>query len=190
MKKALPIIIILGIVTLTILVIMTLVFQSGSQSDNNKGQGTDFGKLTPPDGQAVQIPDSITNVHSVTGGQMSVNDFINNGITIPDLANPGSFVLAGNPGHCRPDGSCPAAYNTTEFSISYNSANDYFSIIILKSPLGITRSNAETFLAEQLGLSQSQMCELNYSLVAPMFVSEAYAGKQLKFSYCEGAKEL
>lgn len=124
------------------------------------------------------------------GGGITVNDFIHNGETIADAVNPGSYVLAGSLGYCLADGSCPSGASTTDFSISYNDKIHFFNIILLTEPIGSARQSAEQFLLNRLGISEQEACSLDYSIGAPYWVNEAYDGKNLGFSFCQGATKL
>ncbi|MEK9184428.1 MAG: hypothetical protein AAB892_01730 [Patescibacteria group bacterium] len=123
-------------------------------------------------------------------GEIEVNDFIRDGITVADVVNPGSYVLAGELGYCLADGTCPKAADTPHFSISYHEASGTFTIQLLAEPLGEVRREAETHLRNRLGISNPLMCTLNYYLGTPSFVNEAYSNGNIGFSYCAGAAAL
>lgn len=119
-----------------------------------------------------------------------VKDFIHNGETIADTVNPGSHVLAGTLGYCLADGTCPAGYPTTKFSVSYNAETHFFTVVLLEEPLGTTRLEAEQFLIDRLGVTTQTLCAVDYSVGTPYWVNEGYAGKNLGFSFCPGATKL
>ena len=119
-----------------------------------------------------------------------MKDFIHNGETVADTVNPGTYVLAGSLGYCLADGSCPSGAPTTSFAISYDEKIRFFNIVLLEEPLGVTRFEAEQFLANRLGLSREQLCSLDYSIGAPYWINDAYADKNLGFSMCKGATPL
>jgi cytoskeletal protein RodZ len=121
---------------------------------------------------------------------LQTKDFINNGITIEDPANKGSFFLAGNSGACKPDGTCPTAGTQTDYTIVYYPKNGSFSIGLAAEPLGQVRKEAEQYLQQTLGVSQAQMCSLKYDIGTTIYVSAQYGGKNLGFSFCPNATLL
>jgi len=124
------------------------------------------------------------------GAVATVKNFIRNGETVPDVQNPGSYVLAGSVGYCLADGTCPSGASTTDFNISYNEQTHFFNIVLLKEPLGTVRLAAEQFLTDRLGLTGQEACNLNYFVGTPYWVNEAYDDKNLGFSFCPGATTL
>lgn len=125
-----------------------------------------------------------------SGVVVTVNDFVHNGETVPDVQNTGSFVLAGSLGYCLADGTCPSGASTTDFSISYNEKSNFFNIVLLKEPLGTVRLLAEQFLSKRLGITEQQLCTLNYFVGTPYWINSAYDSKNLGFSVCPGATPL
>ncbi len=134
-----------------------------------------------------------TNRVSVPGNNgipIEVKDFSQNGESVADAVNPGSYVLAGSVGYCLEDGTCPHGADTDAFSIAYEGSSQSFNIALLKEPLGETREDAEDFLRDRLGISDAQLCSLNYYLGVPYFVNERFSGENLKFSFCTDATTL
>lgn len=125
-----------------------------------------------------------------SGVVVTVKDFIHNGETVTDVQNPGSYVLAGSLGYCLADGTCPRGAVTEEFSISYSEKTHLFNIVLLTEPLGEIRHKTEQFLVGRLGLTEQQLCSLDYTVGAPYWVNEAYDSKNLGFSFCPGATKL
>lgn len=130
------------------------------------------------------------SISGQNGSSFVTKDFIHNGETASDVVNPGNYYLAGSIGYCLADGRCPAGATTTDFNVSYDSNHSSFSILLLEEPLGQSRLHAETFLEEKLGLTEAQLCGLNYWLGTTYWVNEIYAGKNLGFSFCPGATQL
>lgn len=118
------------------------------------------------------------------------NDFIHNGVTIPDVKNEGNYLLAGNLGYCLSDPQKCQAAPSSNFSVYYVSSRKSFLINLTEEPLGQARLDMEQFLLPTLGLSQEQMCGLNYLVGVTAYVSEQYTGKNLGFSFCPGATVL
>jgi len=48
----------------------------------------------------------------------------------------------------------------------------------------------EQFMLKTLGISQQQLCALNYSVGVTRYVNEQYTAKNLGFSFCPGAVVL
>jgi hypothetical protein len=129
-------------------------------------------------------------VASLSGSAIVTNDFIHNGVTIPDAANNGSYLLAGNLGYCITDPQKCQAGTTTDFNVFYDSTVGSFTIALLKEPLGRVRLKAERFLMQTLGIAQGDMCRLNYYVGTTMYVNPHYDSKNLGFSFCPGATVL
>ncbi len=124
------------------------------------------------------------------GGTVVANDFIHNGVTIPDKANKGRYLLAGNLGYCLSNPQQCQAASSTNFSVYYNSTQQSFLITLTKEPIGQARLDMEQFLSTTLGLTEQQMCSLNYLVGVTVYVNPQYAGKNLGFSFCPGATAL
>ncbi len=124
------------------------------------------------------------------GGTVSTNDFIHNGVTIVDKANTDRYLLAGNLGYCLSDPQKCQAGTATDFSAYYNSVPQSFTIELEKEPIGQARLDAEQFLSAALGLSEQQMCSLNYYVGVTIYVNSQFTGKNLGFSFCPGATAL
>jgi hypothetical protein len=123
------------------------------------------------------------------GSAVPVTDFIHNGQTISDPENKGNYLLAGSLGYCLPNMKCTAA-PSTDFNILYDDNAKSFTIGLLKEPLSKSRTEAEQFLQNQLGITQQQMCNLNYYLGTTYQVNETYDSSNLGFSFCPGAVKL
>jgi hypothetical protein len=125
-----------------------------------------------------------------TGSSVTANDFTHNGVTIPDAANAGRYLLAGNLGYCPSDPQKCQAGSSTNFNIFYNSTEQSFIIDLSEEPIGQTRLDMEQSLAATLGLTEQQMCSLNYYVGVTRYVNSQFAGKNLGFSFCPGATVL
>ena len=129
-------------------------------------------------------------VGALGGGTVVTNDFIHNGVTLLDAANKGRYLLAGNLGYCISDPQKCQAGTQTDFSIFYDSTYGSFTIALLKEPLGGARLEMEQFLMNTLGITQSDMCKLNYYVGTTFDVNVAYSAENLGFSFCPGATVL
>jgi hypothetical protein len=124
------------------------------------------------------------------GTPIVTKSFIANGVTSPDVENPGTYYLAGSPGYCLKDGTCPSGAPESNFIVTYDAPNQFFTIALTKEPLGAARIAAEQFLMSTLGVSQTQLCSINYYIGTVNAVNAIYAGKNLGFSFCPGATVL
>ncbi len=134
-------------------------------------------------------PKSIT-VGTSDGGAIATNDFIHNGVTIADAANAGRYLLAGNLGYCVTDPQRCQAASSTDFIVYYDSAQQSFAIALTEEPLGQARLDMEQFMLATLGITQQQMCSLNYYVGTSSGINAIYASKNLGFSFCPGATVL
>jgi len=139
-------------------------------------------KPAPP---ATNTGTSFPIASSTTGGQQTVstNSFLNNKAVAPDTDNPGYYYVGYHP-------SGADATNDPPYLIEYIDQTKYFNITILHEPIGETRVAAETYLTNTLGLTQEQMCSLNYTVYVPNSVSSSYSGTNLGFSFCPSAVPL
>jgi hypothetical protein len=187
MKKTtilLLLVILLAIIACGILVLSldhhsTVVTQPSSTSFPVGGENTN---ATSPSSGVV----TFTGQASTT---ITTKDFINNGLTVPDVENKGNYLLAGSLGYCLPNMKCTAG-SQTKFNIFYDSTEQFFTIALLTEPLGQSRKDAQSFLQNDLGLTEQQLCNLKYFVGTTYFVNESYAGNNLGFSFCSGATEL
>lgn len=140
-------------------------------------------------GTSISSRSTIT-VSTIAGQPLVVRDFIRDPRTVPDVVNPGSYLLAGELGYCLGDGTCPVASDVTDFSIMYIEASQSFTIVLLREPIGETRRRAEALFLERLGIAQEEACVLRYHLGVPTNVNETFAGRNLGFSFCSGAAKL
>lgn len=125
-----------------------------------------------------------------TGERIAVDNFLANGVTFEDPANPGAYYLAGNLEYCLEDGTCPNT-NTPRFSILYFENGQNFAVSLNEEPLRESRQAAELYLMNALGISPQQMCDLTYTLGTTVSVNETYGSiTNLGFSFCEGAVPL
>ena len=162
-------------------------------------------QTTTPQQQSVTFPSSgtvTTNpsstasgastmlVGSLSGNAIVTSDCIHNGTTIPDTANAGHYLLAGNLGYCVSDPQKCQAGPTTDFNVFYDSTNGSFTVALLKEPLGQVRVEMEQFLMQTLGITQEDMCRLNYYVGTTSSVNPRYDSKNLGFSFCPGATAL
>lgn len=130
------------------------------------------------------------NLPGQNGAIIATKDFLHNGQTIEDQQNRGNYYLAGSVGYCNADGTCPSGAPSTEYNIVYYSDSQTFIIALTSEPIAQARLDAQSFMMKTLGISQSQMCNLNYQVLTTVSVNGQYAGQNLGFSFCPGATQL
>jgi len=140
-------------------------------------------------GSDTEAPVSKMDLTLQDGTSVIVNDFIHNKITLPDIANAGWYMLAGNLGYCLSDQQKCQAASAADYTVSYNSAQQSF-LITLAEPIGQARLSMEAFMIKTLGLTEQQLCNINYLVSVTRYVNTQYAGKNLGFSFCPGAVKL
>lgn len=118
------------------------------------------------------------------GGTIQVKDFINDGSTVKDPVNTGSFFLGY---HVYEGVTDSTASDDPPYLIGYDDKNQNFTISLLHEPLGETRDQVEQYLVEHLGIAQGSLCALNYTVAVPYRVNNFYAGTNLGFSGCPQA---
>lgn len=128
-----------------------------------------------------------TTIAGSGGTVISANDFLN-ASTTGEYPTAGYFYL----GYHTPDTRVvdTTATSSPPYLIGYIAATQYFGIELLSEPIGTTRATAEQFLMANLGISQSQMCQLSYMVTVPNSVNSQFSGKNLGFSFCPGATTL
>ena len=175
-----------------VFVLLNMLGKSNSSNQNTNPNQTNFPVTSTGSGNSNGNSNnsSLMTISSSNGVQMTVPDFIHNGTTIEDPANAGSFYLVGSSGACKSDGTCPKAGTSTDYTIVYYPSDGSFIIALSTEPLGSIRKEAEQSLEKTLGLSQSQMFGLKYSVMTTTYVSQAYGGENLGFSFCPGAVAL
>ena len=117
-------------------------------------------------------------------------DFIHNGTTIPDKANAGQYLLAGNLGYCPSNPQQCQAAPANDFTVYYNSSQHSFTVALTQEPIGQARLDAQQFLLAALGISAQQICSLNYYVGTTYWVNSRYDDRNLGFSFCPGATAL
>lgn len=137
----------------------------------------------PSAGNVTPLPSGTPSISvaAIQQGSIPVKDFKNNPNTVKDPYNAGYYDIAG--------GSNPGLSHAP-FHIFYDDTHQYFGITLLSEPIGQYRKQAEQLLLQELGISQAQMCQLNYSVGVGPDVNEAYTGINLGFSFCPGATVL
>lgn len=176
--KKLTIILVLGTIVLGALWYAS-TFPSGQQTSSTASSTT----ALPMSGNVTQTTTtgqtSARPYMSVMtqNGPIPTNDFIHNGVTIPDPSNADNYYLTGTT-------------TSSGYTIKYDAASGFFTIALEQEPLAQTRAAAEVSLLSALGVTQAQLCSLNYYVGTDVHTNSFYAGKNLSFSFCPGAVVL
>jgi len=123
---------------------------------------------------------------AVGGGTIQASNFINDPVTVEDPNNQGYYYL----GYHMSGATGTTATGTPPYLIEYINATQYFNIALLQEPIGPVREDMQQYLMVHLGITQNQMCKLNYMVSVPDRVNSNFSGKNLGFSFCPGATVL
>jgi|GEM_PF-1614553 len=77
-----------------------------------------------------------------------------------------------------------------QYQIFYFPEDGSITVSLLSEPLHISRQLAEQELIDSLGIARKYLCGFDIWITVPGFVSEAYSGRNLGLSFCEGATIL
>jgi len=124
---------------------------------------------------------------AIGGGTIQTSNFINDPTTAKDPNNQGYYYLGYHPYEGVSD---PTAIENPPYLIVYISATQYFNIALLQEPIGPVREDMQQYLMARLGVTQDQMCRLNYMVSVPDRVNSNFSGRNLGFSFCPGATTL
>jgi hypothetical protein len=124
---------------------------------------------------------------TATTSPVTQTNFLSDPTTAQDPINPGYYYLGYHVSEGVPDST---ATENPPYIITYISATHYFNIGIFQEPIGPVRLAAEQYLMARLGISQSQMCKLDYMVSVPDRVNSQFSGLNLGFSFCPGATIL
>ncbi|HVB20020.1 MAG TPA: hypothetical protein VNF51_01900 [Candidatus Paceibacterota bacterium] len=177
------VILVLGTVLVGTLWYFLLVPKSASPQITQQSPITlpSSGVITPvttpvsPSMESQPSPQKIS-VATQNGSVVITNDFIHNNVTLPDPSNVGNYYLTGS--------------STNGYAIGYRTSAQFFTIALEQEPLSQTRTAAEDFLLSTLGITENQLCSLNYYIGTDANTNSFYAGKNLGFSFCPGATVL
>ncbi len=123
----------------------------------------------------------VLSVRAYNGVLIKVKNFIADPAVYKDPNNSGYYYLAGG----KPAGGSIPPYQTFYFE-----GDQSFHVSLYDKPLAQTRQTAEAELMQKLGLTQDDMCRLNYWVAVGPGVDAKYDGKNLGWSFCPGATQL
>lgn len=130
--------------------------------------------------QGSGITSAGVSVPLVGGQTLQVKDFKKDPATLTSKNLPGHYYLAGGIGSTA----------GIPFRTFYLESDGSFRITLLQEPLSETRAAAESDLMARLGITEKQMCGLNYIVSVLNSVNPNYPGRNLGFSFCPGAEAL
>lgn len=171
------------LILLLLFLIATTLFKQSEPS--SPGSGGVFPTTTPV--TTATTTTATLSIPSAQGTAIVVRNFLVDPRTVADPVNSGYYYL-GN--HAPFDGSTSTISAQMRYSILYIAQTGHFTITLLKEPLAQSRREAEVYLQDALGLSQEELCSLQYQLSVPNFVNTYFAGDSLGFSFCPGAIPL
>jgi hypothetical protein len=169
-------IVLAAIVALIVLVVMGSMYIFGAHSTPS----------LPVDTAQNSFPDSRP---AVTPGEQTApstarKDILQDPETKADTNNKGHYFVGNS---VDPTSSAPP---NVPYVIEYIAATDFFSIALMQEPIGAARTQAEQYLMKHLGIAESEMCHLRYTVTTPAWVDTTYANTSLGFSFCAGATPL
>lgn len=179
MKSTRPIIVGIVVVLLLLGGTVYILLRTGPEPVGPTGPSfPEPGTLPPNPGPATDGEDLALVLQG--GRTVIVSNFTKNPDTKADPQNAGFYLI----------GQGSSTTRDPSFDITYIATTDFFNIALTQTPLKDARLRAEQYLRATLGLGAEDMCQLRYSVATPAFVSEAYAGTDLRFSFCEDAVAL
>lgn len=177
-KKLLLVIgIIIGTGLILLIFVLLKIFKIQSPTTTPGTHGTSTTTFPTP-GPGTNPTDTLS-IRTKNGESIQTKDFLKDPDTVKDSTNAGYYSL-GN--HFSQN-----ATTSPPYVIDFIDATDFFNIGLFKEPIAQSRKAAEQYLMVHLGISQSQMCELQYMVSVPTRVNEFYSIMNLGFSFCPGS---
>lgn len=140
-----------------------------------------------PSAQQSGTSTDLITINGTAGNSIRTKDFLADPAA-GEYPNTGYYYLGY---HTATEGtSDPTATSNPPYLIEYIATTQYFTIELLQEPIGSVRAAAEQYLMAHLGITQNQMCRLNYMVSVPDRVNSQLASRNLGFSFCPGATAL
>jgi len=166
-----------------------VVNKSNPTPTNDVGTGFPDSGTSTIQNQGDTMPPNTGNqpliLNTSSGATLSVHNFLNDSDTVADPQNKGYFHLGE---HFPLDGTSPSTY--PRFTIMYIAQTQYFNISLTSEPIRQARIDAEQYLLTHLGVSEEQLCQIDYMVSVPYFVNQFYTSQDLRFSFCPGSISL
>lgn len=171
--------------------VVALMFFNGEQPlQQEVAPGAEFPVAGPSIPQTqdtgVAVPTSKLVLQSEGGGVVVAEDFLKDPNTVADPINVGYYNL----NYATQATSSGSTATPLPYFITYISSTQYFNVELLEEPIGQARELAQQYLQRLIGISESDMCRINYTVSTPYSVSGLYGGASLGFSFCPGATIL
>lgn len=137
-----------------------------------------------PSNQGIQTEIKVTGAISVRtlSGVTEVRDFTKD-IDVTTTTESDAFLIA-----------FPKEFEFSDtglqYEISYIPEEQRIYLSIFKEPIGNIRRTASNDLMQRLGVSSKELCTLDVLVVAPRWVNDYYADKNLGFPGCPGATKF
>lgn len=157
---------------------------SGTWSNGNVDQNP-FGNGNQETGGGQGATQQTILLNTSSGGSVTARNFIADRDLVRDTINTQQTYL----NNYDPTVITGPSVQPT-FIISYTPSTQYFNIVLNSEPIGNARAQAEQYLMNKLGLTQEQICSLNYMVSVPGYVNKYYSGESLGFSFCPGSVPL
>ncbi len=185
MKKLLIVLGILVLALLVIFVVSVFTHKTSTATTSNSGSSVTnsfpLSQTSSTQTSGSNSSDQLLTVKTTTGSTVAVKNFEISPSTVKDPSNQGYYYLSGG---------ANVVTSKAPYQIFYDSQYDYFGITLYKEPLGQYRQQAELELEQALGLTQDQMCDLNYDISAGPGINDLYSSENVGFSFCPGAVAL
>ena len=123
--------------------------------------------------------DSMLSVAASDGSTLQIKNIKKDPSLKADTANPGYYYFKQG-----------LATSSQRFTIGYIDKTQYFNIVLHEEPLGLVREEVQAYLVEHLGVTQTELCRLNYMVSVPYSVNQDFSSMNLGFSPCPGAAAL
>jgi hypothetical protein len=183
--------------TFVLLTILTVIILSAVTVYKYQNTSNDPGVIPAESPLAVDIVQQAISAtvvadKTLTSGTVviEVNDFMNDGVTFEDPANPGDYILSSHIGYCLENGFCPDEYSSKYFTIWFDAKDSVFFVQLLEQPIATARREAELYLSNVLNITPKELCGLEYYMSVLKNVDERFAGQHLQFSLCSGSQNL
>src|SRR3569623_1382468 len=154
--------------------------QGGTSTNNLPGSNPSTVNVNGGNNGTPVAQDSDTlSLSTADGGALVVANIKKDPALKEDPANKGYYYFSGSQNAST---SVAAPY-----TFEYIDSTQFFNIVLKEEPIGQAREQAQSYLAQHLGISQDKLCYLNYMVTVPYSVNQDFASVDLRFSTCSDA---
>lgn len=121
---------------------------------------------------------------SSQGENIATVNFLKDKTVVPDAQNAGLYSLGNTFPADETDKTSP------NYVITFEKETGFFNITLLKKPLINSQTEAEQYLKNFLKITESEMCNLSYTVSVPGYVDVDASGIDYRFSFCPGAVQF